>query len=105
MGQASLPARSAQAGMPAPHTLNMALQLLDADVAETVKLSFFSVMLKTDVTTGIQLIVEVGAEYTVDPDANACAFGLDPVMIPIVAFERAFGSGTEFIGGRGVVGF
>ena len=32
------------------------LKFLDSDVAEAVKLSFFTVMLKTDVSCGIQIV-------------------------------------------------
>ena len=66
------------------------LKFPDADIAETVELSFFPVMLNADVSDGIKLILEVGAEHSINPDADAGAFSLNLVFVPVIALKGSF---------------
>ena len=81
------------------------LQLFDADVSEAVEFALFAMVLEPDVSRGIDLVGVVGAEDAIDPDADAVAFDVNFILIPVVALERTLGLFAEGIAGRGVVRF
>lgn len=72
-----------------PTTLRMRgfLELLHAEIAEAVGLSFFSVVLDPDCAGSIRIVVDLGGDHSIDLDLEVIALTGDSVGVPVTTFK------------------